>query len=221
MNAQFWLNKWQKNEIGFHLPKPHPWLVALWPEINAQTSVLHVFLPLCGKTCDVDFFLAQGRAVTANELSEDAVKAIYERLAIKPQVSNWAGGKRYHAKNLTIYAGDFFQLTPSELINVDWVYDRAALIALPATMRSQYTRHLMQLCPKAQQCLITLDYQQDLMSGPPFALSYEEVKQHYAATHSINELKSANIIEHEPRFAQNGLPELFQRVYQLTPKPNA
>ena len=31
----------------------------------------------------------------------------------------------------------------------------------------------------------------------------------------------ANIIEHEPRFAQNGLPELFQRVYQLTPKPKA
>ena len=59
------------------------------------------------------------------------------------------------------------------------------------------------------------------MQGPPFALSDNEVKQHYQATYAITELKSANIIEHEPRFAQNGLPELFQRVYQLTPKPNA
>lgn len=221
MEAQFWLNKWQKNEIGFHLPKPHPWLVALWPQMFAQNPQAHVFLPLCGKTLDVDFFLQQGHTVTANELSDDAVVAIFERLAIKPQVTQWAGGKRYQAEGLIIYAGDFFTLSPSELTSVDWVYDRAALIALPQTMRQQYSQHLMQLCPSAQQCLITLDYQQDLMSGPPFALSDEEVKQHYAATYSINELKSANIIEHEPRFAKNGLPELFQRVYQLTPKLNA
>ncbi|MFY0642611.1 MAG: thiopurine S-methyltransferase [Bermanella sp.] len=221
MEAQFWLNKWQKNEIGFHLPKPHPWLIALWPQLSQQQDNLHVFLPLCGKTLDIDFFLQLGYQVTANELSEDAVKSVFERLGLQPSVTPWEGGQCYQAENLTIYAGDFFKLTPVQLDKVQWVYDRAALIALPQNMRGLYTQHLTQLCPSAQQCLITLDYQQSLMQGPPFALSDNEVKQHYQASYAITELKSANIIEHEPRFAQNGLPELFQRVYQLTPKPNA
>lgn len=221
MEAQFWLNKWQKNEIGFHLPKPHPWLVALWPQLSHQQESLHVFLPLCGKSLDIDFFLQLGHQVTANELSDDAVKAVFERLGWQPKMTPWEGGQCYQAHNLTIYAGDFFKLNPTQLSKVQWVYDRAALIALPQDMRGLYTHHLVQVCPSAQQCLITLDYQQTLMQGPPFALSDNEVKQHYQATYAITELKSANIIEHEPRFAQNGLPELFQRVYQLTPKPKA
>lgn len=221
MEAQFWLNKWQKNEIGFHLAKPHPWLVTLWPQLCNQQDNLHVFLPLCGKTLDIDFFLQHGHRVTANELSDDAVKAVFERLGLQPNVTQWEGGLCYQSQNLTIYAGDFFKLTAMHLSQIQWVYDRAALIALPKDMRAIYAQHIMQLCPDAQQCIITLDYQQSLMQGPPFALSDDEIKQHYQATYAIRELKSANIIEHEPRFAQNGLPELFQRVYQLTPKPNA
>jgi thiopurine S-methyltransferase len=221
LDAQFWLNKWQKNETGFHLPKPHPWLVACWPELHHGTDACHVFVPLCGKSFDLDFFYQQGHQVTGNELSEDAVKAVFERLELTPNISKWEGGSCYRADQLTIYVGDFFQLTDTHVSQVDWIYDRAALIALPQDMREQYCQTLMALCPSAQQCLITLDYQQTLMSGPPFALSDALVKQYYEATYAIDELKSANIIEYEPRFAQNGLTELVQRIYRLTPKSHA
>lgn len=218
MDAEFWLNKWQKNEIGFHLPKPHPWLMACWPELQPTQESVHVFVPLCGKSFDLDFFYSQGYQVIANELSEAAVKDVFQRLKLAPSIRQWQGGVCYQADNLTMYVGDFFQLSSQDIGKVHWVYDRAALIALPMDMRQAYTQHMMQLCPSAQQCLITLDYQQDVMAGPPFALSEKEVQQHYQAAYSIDEIKSANIIEHEPRFAKNGLPELFQRVYRLTPK---
>jgi thiopurine S-methyltransferase len=218
VEAQFWLNKWQKNETGFHLSKPHPWLVTHWPELYPNTGPCHVFVPLCGKSLDLDFFYQQGHHVTANELSEEAIKAVFERLQLTPKISTWAGGVCYRAERLSVYVGDFFLLSQTDVSDVDWVYDRAALIALPQDMRQHYTHKIMQLCPKASQCLITLDYQQALMSGPPFALSDAEVREHYQATYAIEELKSANIIQHEPRFEQNGLPELFQRLYRLTPK---
>jgi len=221
MQAQFWLNKWQNNEIGFHLPAPHPWLVALWPQMMPSSESQTVFVPLCGKTFDLDFFLAKGYHVIANELSEQAVQAVFERLHLAPITSTWAGGTCYSAEQLTIYAGDFFQLTAERLNDVDWIYDRAAIIALPESMRAQYAKHIMALCPDAQQCVITLDYDQSIMNGPPFAVSGNEISQHYQTHFDITLLKEGNIIEHEPRFAQNGLAELFQRVYQLTPKLKA
>lgn len=219
MQAEFWLNKWQKNEIGFHLPKAHGWLVSLWPKVNTGATLQTVFVPLCGKSLDLDFFLEQGHKVIANELSEQAVIDVFERLQLPAEITKWVGGKCYSSDKLSIYVGDFFQLTDKEIRHVDCIYDRAALIALPETMRTQYTQHLLALCPSAKQCLITLDYDQQKMSGPPFALTDAEVNEHYEATHLIQELKSADIIENEPRFKQNGLPELIQRVYQLTPKP--
>ncbi|MFY0700455.1 MAG: thiopurine S-methyltransferase [Bermanella sp.] len=221
MDTQFWLNKWQNNEIGFHLPKPHPWLVACWPQLHHGTDACHVFVPLCGKSVDLDFFYQQGHQVTANELSEDAVKAVFERLELTPNKTQWEGGVCYQAAQLTIYVGDFFKLNDTHIHGVDWIYDRAALIALPEAMRVSYAQKLVALCPDAQQCLITLDYEQTRMSGPPFALTRALVDQYYQATYAIDELKSANIIEYEPRFAQNGLTELFQRVYRLTPKLHA
>lgn len=222
MEAQFWLNKWQNNEIGFHLPAPHPWLVALWETMVAQKAASQtVFVPLCGKTLDLDFLLEQGCKVVANELSEDAVKAVFARLNLTPIVTPWAGGSCYQAGELTIYAGDFFLLNAQRIHSIDWVYDRAAIIALPADMRADYTQKLIELCPDANQCVITLDYDQSIMNGPPFAVSTDELHQHYGTHYEMTLLKEGDIIKHEPKFAQNGLPALFQRVYQLTPKLQA
>ena len=52
------------------------------------------------------------------------------------------------------------------------MYDRASLIALPPEMRERYARHLAGILPPATQILlITLDYPQPEMPGPPFAVS--------------------------------------------------
>jgi thiopurine S-methyltransferase len=63
---------------------------------------------------------------------------------------------------------------------VDAVYDRAALVALPEDMRRRYSRHLTEITEGAPQLLITYEYDQALQEGPPFSVSTEEVRHHYA-----------------------------------------
>lgn len=216
MNADFWLSKWQKNEIGFHLPKPHPWLVATWPQfMNVANGC--VFVPLCGKSLDIDFLLEQGHQVIGNELSEAAVQAVFTRLKRQPIISQWEGGACYSAENLTIYVGDFFTLSHEQIKNVELIYDRAAIIALPKNIRAEYAAHLKWLCPDAMQCLITLEYDQTVMNGPPFSVDKIEVESHYKNAYLIEIKIKEDIIEHEAKFQKNGLPELIQCLYCLTP----
>ena len=227
MKQTFWLEKWEKNEIGFHLDAPHPWLVKVTTELNFKAKQT-VFVPLCGKTHDIDFLLEQGCNVVANELSELAVQALFERLELTPQVTQWQTAsadntaKQYQAGALTVFVGDYFQLTPSDIRNVygddvSWIYDRAALVALPTEMRHQYAQLLTTLCPKASQLLMTLDYPQQQMPGPPFSVTVSEVTDHYASGYQIEQLKQQDILDKEPRFKQRGLTEFNQRMYLLTP----
>lgn len=228
MEHEFWHEKWDKNEIGFHLDGPHPWFIRAIDDVAISKNQT-VFVPLCGKTHDIDLLLQQGCNVVANELSELAIDALFSRLQLTPQISRWQGvepsyqGKLYKSGQLTVLVGDYFQLTPSLLSSVygghmDWVYDRAALVALPLPMRKQYSQALMQLCPQAKQILMTLDYDQNQMSGPPFSVTPEEIQQHYGTFYKVTPMQEQNIIEKEPKFQQRGLTAFYQRLFMLEVK---
>jgi thiopurine S-methyltransferase len=76
---------------------------------------------------------------------------------------------------------------------VDAVYDRAALVALPASMRDRYIAHLTSITAKAPQLLICYEYDQSAMEGPPFSITGEEVLRYYAATYDAKLLASAEV----------------------------
>jgi thiopurine S-methyltransferase len=214
----FWRNKWDVNQIGFHLNYIHPLLkrnLGLFKVSEQLKYQQKIFVPLCGKTLDIGYLLSQDYSVVAIELSEIAVQAIFEALNIKPAVSEWLGGKLYQANNLQVFAGDFFALTQADLGGVALVYDRAALIALPQAMRLDYASHLAKITQYASQLLITLDYDQTIASGPPFAVSSKEVEALYGGTYPIQLIEEADIIEEEPRFKAKGLTSFYQRAYKL------
>jgi thiopurine S-methyltransferase len=76
---------------------------------------------------------------------------------------------------------------------VDAVYDRAALVALPEGMRQRYTAHLMEITGKAPQLLIGYEYDQSLKQGPPFSVSNEEVRRQYAGSYDVRLIFSADL----------------------------
>ena len=76
---------------------------------------------------------------------------------------------------------------------VDAIYDRAALVALPEEMRNRYTAHLMEITDKAPQLLICYEYDQNLMEGPPFSVSNEEINLHYRDSYHLTPIESANV----------------------------
>ena len=67
MEADFWHQKWEKNDIGFHREEANPLLVDHFDALNLPQGS-RVFLPLCGKTRDIAWLLSQGYRVVGAEL---------------------------------------------------------------------------------------------------------------------------------------------------------
>ena len=222
MKHTFWHDRWKLNQVGFHLNYVHPLLIRNLDLFQFNTGPVgqnRIFLPLCGKTLDIGYLLAKNYSVVAVELSEIAVQAVLQALDLQPdnpvKISEWAGGKCYQAKNLQIYVGDFFALTQGDLADIALVYDRAALIALPEPLRTDYAQHLARITEHAPQLLITLDYDQSVAGGPPFAVSTKSIEVLYGNTYAIQLIEEADIIEQEPRFKAKGITAFYERAYRL------
>lgn len=162
-------------------------MVQYFPALKLQPTH-QVFVPLCGKSNDIGWLLNQGLKVCGIELSESAVQALFENLAVTPKVDELNSLKRYQHEDVCVFVGDLFDLTTEMLGPVQAIYDRAALVALPPTMRIQYTEHLLNITSSAQQLLITFEYDQSLMAGPPHSVAADEIHQHYGKSYSIQQL---------------------------------
>ena len=192
MKASFWHEKWNKDEIPFHEGETNLQLLAHFDKI-ALPKGSRVFLPLCGKTRDIAWLLNSGYRVVGAELSELAIKALFDDLGVEPEISNVGALIHYRAKNIDIFVGDIFNISAELIGAVDVIYDRAALVALPETMRNQYTSHLINITDKAPQLLITYAYNQQLMAGPPFSVSEDEVKRHYTEAYQVAIVDSLDV----------------------------
>ncbi|HEX2622138.1 MAG TPA: thiopurine S-methyltransferase [Phototrophicaceae bacterium] len=192
-NANFWHQRWETNEIGFHQNQVNPLLVTYF-EALTLTKGSRVFVPLCGKTLDIGWLLANDCRVAGAELSELAVKQLFTELALEPQIADMGELKHYSATDLDIFVGDIFNLTRKTLGAVDAVFDRAALVALPENVRIRYASHLIDITDNASQLLITYAYDQNLMQGPPFSVSNEEVNRHYKDRYTISSLASLEVV---------------------------
>ncbi len=151
-----------------------------------------VFVPLCGKSLDMHWLLAQGYQVVGAELSQLAVDAFFTELKLAPEITQSGPLRHYRTEQIEILQGDFFALMQGQLGSVDAVYDRAALIALPDEMRKQYVQHLMSITQTAPQLLISFEYDQSLVPGPPFSVSKTEVSAHYEPHYVLTELASTH-----------------------------
>ena len=193
MEHSFWHSKWQKNEIGFHEPEGNALLVKyasfLFGDDSPSTSLKRIFVPLCGKTRDIGWLLSKGCEVVGAELSEVAIIQLFEELGVEPTVTTASNGKIYAKDGLTIYVGDIFKLTSSDLGDVTGIYDRAALVALPSPLREQYAAHLIAITQCAPQLIISFEYDQNEMAGPPFSVNEKTVDALYSADYNIQRLE--------------------------------
>ena len=189
MNHHFWYQKWESKQIGFHQAHPHELLVRYWPTLKLKEAN-RVFLPLCGKTLDIHWMLSQGFEVVGAELSEIAIIELFDELGVEPKIIQLDELKLYQAQSISIYVGDIFKLDQETLGRVDAVYDRAALVALPDEMRFDYARHLMDISDCAFQLLITFDYDQTMISGPPFSIPESLVSTYYGRGYTIQLLET-------------------------------
>ncbi|QTQ31875.1 thiopurine S-methyltransferase [Aromatoleum bremense] len=129
---------------------------------------------MCGKTLDIHWLLSNGYRVAGAELSQLAIQQLFAELGVEPTISRVGDIDHYAAEDIDIYVGDIFHLTPGMLGPVHAIYDRAALVALPETMRHRYAAHLVEITDKAPRLLVRFEYDQNLHAGPPFSIDSAE-----------------------------------------------
>ena len=222
MDIEFWLSRWQEDQIGFHQAEINPYLQHYFGHLGPpaeRRGDLRVFVPLCGKSQDLLWLAQQGYAVVGVECSEVAVAAFFAEYELDPIVEHRSALVHYQSAQLELYLGDFFTMTAQQCRAVTDVFDRAALIALPADMRVRYVSTLREILPiDARIMLVTLTYPQQQMDGPPFSLSEEEVSTLYGSGYHIEKLCQTEILNQEPGFKAKGLDSLVETVYKMVPR---
>jgi thiopurine S-methyltransferase len=215
MDPAFWRERWQKQDIGFHQPSIHDLLRKHWSRLGLAPGS-PVFVPLCGKSLDMVWLAEQGHPVIGAELSEIAVDDFFAERGLVPSVRKVAGFLVKSAEAYELWCGDIFELPADAVAGIAGVYDRAALVAFPAELQERYAAKLKELVPPAAPILlVTLAYDSERMTGPPFSVPRASVDRLLADSYAITELECRQALDLNPRFRQRGLSALEECVYLL------
>jgi len=214
MDQEFWITRWNKNQIGFHLKGVNPLLTRFWPFVSPSAAG-RVLVPLCGKSEDLRWLAERGHDVVGVELSLIAAKAFAAEQKMTFIESHEPPFTMLRGERVTYYVGDFLDVTPDIVGTFELLYDRAALIALPPEIRVSYVEHLNKLVEKAGKgLLISIEYDPSQMHGPPFAVAEAEVRRLFDSFR-CEKLLEYDCLESEPRFKARGLTWMKEVVYLL------
>ncbi len=214
MQAEFWHHCWQNQRIGFHQSDVHPLLPVVLSQLSWDRTKA-IFVPLCGKSLDLWWLSGLGQVIGA-ELSELACQQFYQEQRQPYAVSCYKEFQHFTHQNVAIWQGDYFRLEPAQLGSTGLIYDRAALIALPAPMRFEYVRQLKQLCQgPVSLLLLSLEYPQGEMSGPPFSVVEQEIRQLFDFASSIELLAVRNLTGRPFAQRQFQVSQLIEKAFWI------
>lgn len=216
MDATFWQNRWKNSDTGFHRSEAHPLLTQHWPGLRL-TKGSTVFVPLCGKSFDMVWLAEQGHQVAGSELSAIAIDDFFAGQNLEPVNRSQGALIEKSAGPYRLWQGDVFELTRQDVGDIQAVYDRAAIVALPPDSQRRYAKLLAALMPpSAHLFLISLSYDQSEMDGPPFSTPANTITQLFStefdivhAEHNDNALAGSKNLE------QRGLTQLTESLYVL------
>ena len=209
MQADFWHEMWASGEVGFHQKQVNAFLTEFWPKLNLRSNA-EILVPLCGKTLDMLWLREAGHSVIGVELSQKALDEFLHENNLNADLAKHDKFCGYELPEMKLLCGDFFHLSANDCLNVKAVYDRAAIIALPPHMRQSYALHLQEILPAGCKILmVIMEYDQNLMAGPPFSVRESEI----AALFAEFEMQKLKEVE----FMRKGNP-VTEKVLLMSPK---
>ena len=208
-----WESRWQEGRIGFHLPEVNPYLIRHYREF-LKNSPENVFVPLCGKTLDLPWLANRAKKVVGVELVSKAVEEFFTENKIFHSIQSAGKLQLFKSDTIDIFKGDFFDLTQEHTGFFEAIYDRGSIVALDSPERQKYAEHLLSfLVPGGRLLLITLEYEQDQMSGPPFSVPDKEIEMLFSQYGRLELFETSDILD--IRLRNKGLDGILERVYQL------
>jgi thiopurine S-methyltransferase len=213
-----WHGFWSRERQGFHEGRVNRFLQRYLPEFGLQAGDA-IFVPLCGKAVDMRWLAEQGHPVIGVELSPVAIESFFAESGLPYQRSKEGPFTVYRSINLTLYQGDYMQLEARQLEGCKLVYDRASLVAIEPFNRSSYVAQMRRILPPVTpMLLVTLEYDQDRMDGPPFSVPLDEVRSLYHSGYLVKELEQVEQIDERPKWREIGLESLKERALKLEPR---
>ena len=213
-----WHSHWTRKTPGFHEGQVNAYLEQFLPLFNLNLGD-SIFMPLCGKAVDILWLSKQGYRVIGVELSEVAVLSFFEESNIEFEKVLQQDLTVYKAQNITLYQGDFMHIQPEYLTDCKLVYDRASIVAIEPFNRQSYKQKMLQIIPEGIPMLVvTLDYDQDIMQGPPFSVPASEISDLYQPEYTIQFLQSSEQSTVGSRWRERGLQSLMESAHRLDAK---
>lgn len=200
-----WLERWQEGRTGWHEADGNRSLKRYW-----RGGGQRILVPLCGKSVDMLWLARQGNEVTGVELSDIAAREFFTDNDLDFRVS--PDGTRYCGTDVpvTIVCGDYFAFDDS---GFDAHYDRGALVALPPGRRAAYAAHTTALlAANPFQLVITLEYEQSRVDGPPYSVSPAEVLSCWSGLERVAAYD--DVANAPPKFRDAGLDAMIEVVWR-------
>ncbi len=204
--SEGWLERWEEGRTGWHEASGNRGLKANW-----TASGKHVLVPLSGKAVDLLWLAELGNRVTGVELSPIAAAGFFEDHGLGYRVDEGGSLPVYIGRDVAvrIVCGNYLQF---DEVGFDAHFDRGALVALPPEERSAYATHtLARLEPDALQCVITIEYDAELASGPPFVVTADELLGHWPALELRDSYDDSDSMP--PKFRDAGVRTLVEKVW--------
>lgn len=210
METEFWIKAWNEGRTSFHQESYNPKLIKYFPIFKAKAQE-KVLVPLCGKTKDLIWLQALGLEVHGFELHQHAIEDFFKENNLhQPNKLQNENFTIYTKENISISCGDFFDSKESN--RYDYIYDRAALVALPKAMRITYSNILKTAVkPQGKYLLIVYEYDESQMPGPPFSVSEKEIKDLYEDQFKIELIESGR-----PEFNANNKMSILSTIKGLS-----
>ncbi|MCG8486660.1 MAG: thiopurine S-methyltransferase [Chromatiales bacterium] len=215
-----WLQRWKDNNIGWHHVEFNQHLLNYWHTLYLPAGSL-VLAPLCGKSRDMFWLAEQGYRIRGIELSQLAISQFFDEHHLQPSVEASAYFERWRQGPFELLCGDIFDLAQLDNSDIDAVYDRASLIALNPQQRQQFASLITELIPShAKMLLVTLEYPQDEMNGPPYSVAEAEVRELFGQHFTVNLLHSLDLLRNTDRYQHHGVSRMEEKIYLLKPDGN-
>jgi len=212
MRVNFWIKCWGEGNIGFHQRDTHYALEKYWPTLEEGSAVL---VPLCGKSLDLLWLEARGLDVIGVEFVESAVLDFFRENNLSWDETEQFGHRCFSARerNIRIFVTDFIQLASDyQGERIAALYDRAALVALPADMRPPYVDACKKLLSESPKGLVvSMTYAPEAMAGPPFSVPNEEVERLWGGR--LKRVEKVDMLPSMPRAVSSGVQSLNEYLW--------
>ena len=183
-----WKEKWVKGATGWHRGEVDRRLQENLKELTRDKPGVSILVTWCGKSVDLPWLCSQGFDVVGVELSELAVRSLFEENSIPYSVAAEGGFAIYQAQDrkLRVIAGDYYQLTPDLAGMFEAVWDNNAFGAAEPADRLKYISVLTSLLkPNGRILLAQFEYGEQVRHEAPFSLSCSLIKELFAKKYEV------------------------------------